>query len=807
MIAVSVGCLSLASLGYELLVTRFFSIAQWSHLSFLAVGVAMFGYAAGGTLHCFLADRLSRPVSGPAAAPFGALSCAASLAILASFAAAKSLPLDYLRFPIEPAQAFYLLLTWTILSLPFLAAGLATSAAYAAEPANSGVIAGVSLLGSSLGALAPSFLLPFLEEGGAMTAFAVVPLLPLLAPAFGKRNRLTAIGLCACAAALLAWRPDLLAVHPSSYKTLPLLLQAPGAVLVDRSSQLRGRLEELRSPSLRFAPGLSLSYGGDLPRQAGLVQDGDSLTVLYDLSAPPGSEFARWTHSFAPWFLAASSAAASREPLDGLVLQQDGGLALACGLSLAHGRQVSERAARAITLVTEDPRVSRREAQWYRETPISPVSDNPRSFLGRPGPRYSVVIIEDWGPSIPGMASLQVDALLTVDAFRACWNRLEPQGVLAVSRRLVLPPSDSLRIFSELLLAMRKEKVENPQDHLAVIRSWDSCTILASRAPLGDDARALLRDFAESRSFDLDYLPGLAREETNRFSRYERPLFADAYSRISLGTGDAGAGVLDTAPQGDDRPFPSRFVKWARVREFFRATGGRLYTLLLTGEIVAGVALLQVAVISTGLLALTFLARRRAHAEGSLRGGPALYVLVGFLGIGFMGTEMSAINALTVLFSSPGIALAVTLGGLLFFSALGGLVSKRISPRALRPFILVAAVGLGVLWLLLPRALAGILPLPFPARVAAAVALLGLPGVLIGIPFPATMRILPGSSTQRARVWAVNGCASVVISFASALLAPWLGIRSLLLLAAAAYVAAGLVCLGDRKLRWGLDPT
>jgi len=801
MIAVSVGCLSLASLGYELLVTRFFSIAHWSHLSFLAVGVAMFGYAAGGTLHCFLADRLSRPVSGQPAPLFGALSCAASLAILASFGAAKSLPLDYLRFPIEPAQALYLLLTWIILSLPFLAAGLATSAAYAAQPARSGVIAGASLLGSALGALAPSLLLPVAQEGGAAAALALVPLVPLLAPAFGRKARLAGLGLCVCAAAILPWRPAFLAVAPSPYKTLPMLLQAPGAAVVHRSSQLRGRLEEVRSPSLRYAPGLSLSYGGDLPRQAALVQDSDSLAVLYDPASPAASEFARWTHSFAPWLLAATSAAASRGALDGLVLQQDGGLAAACAL---------QASARSITLVTEDPRVCRRAALWYRGTPISTVSESPRSFLARPGPRYSVVIIEDWGPSIPGMTSLQVDALLTVDSFRACWKRLQPRGVLAVSRRLVLPPSDSLRIFSELLLAMRKEEVEKPQDHLAVIRSWDSCTLLASRAPLGEEARALLRDFAESRSFDLDYLPGLGREETNRFSRYEHPLFADAYSRIVLGTGDAGEGILDTAPQGDDRPFPSRFVKWARAGEFFRATGGRLHTLLLTGEIVAGVALLQVLVISSLLLAVTFLVRRRAAAGQrpgeSRHSGPSLYLLVGFLGIGFMGTEMSAINALTVLFSSPGIALAVTLGGLLFFSALGGLASERISARALGPAILVAAAGLAVLWLLLPQALSGLLPLRLPARVAAAAGLLGPPGFLIGIPFPAVMRILPGgagraegtrlaASTRRARAWAVNGCASVVVSIGSALVAPWLGIRSLLLLAAAAYAAAGLVGL------------
>ncbi len=791
MILAAVACLSLSSLSYELLITRYFSIAQWSHLSFLAVSVAMFGYAAGGTLHSLFGDRMKSQLARRPQELFASLLCAGSLSTIGSFCAITALPLDYLRFPLEAAQAFYLLLTWLLLSLPFLAAGLASSIAYAAQPERSGAISGASLLGAAAGACAPAILLPVLEEGGSVAALALVPLIPLALT--GQRAaRLGALGLAASIVALFLWqRSGFLDVQPSSYKTLPLLLQAPGASVTSRQAGLRGRLEEVQSPALRFAPGLSLSFDGALPRQNGLVLDDDSLTVLYDLRTPGSSDFARWTHTFAAFLLAGggfdspSAQAAAPASLDILVLQQDGGLALACAAASVP---------RSIVLVTEDPRIARRESQWYLGEPISVVAESPRSFVAKTGSHYSAVFIEDWGPSIPGMASLQADSLLTVEAFLSCWKILKDDGVIAVSRRLVLPPSDSLRIFAAMLLALRQEGIDDPGGHLAVIRSWDSCTIMACRAPLGARMLDRLSFFAQSRSFDLDYYPGIDPRSANRYSRYAQPFFAQAYVQIVSSPGYLDQQALDIVPVSDDRPFPSHFVKWKGMGEFFRATGARINTLFLTGEIIAGAALAEIIVVAAGLLALTFLARRGSSDRGSRRKAN-LFLLACLSGIGFMGAEMFSINALAPLFSSPTVALSIALGGLLFFSGLGGLVSDRVPSRMLGPTLLAVALVIAGLCVLLPWALSRLQPFPFAPRAAIALLLLGIPGFLIGIPFPAAMRLLPTGPGQRARAWALNGCASVVVSAGSAIIAPAAGVRFLLVLAAAAYAigAAGVL--------------
>jgi len=104
MIFAAIGCLSLSSLAYELLITRFFSIAHWNHLSFVAVGVAMFGCAAGGALSFLLGSRRVSLGTASLSPLFAVLLLAGSVTTVGSFLIVKALPLDYLRFPLDPWQ-------------------------------------------------------------------------------------------------------------------------------------------------------------------------------------------------------------------------------------------------------------------------------------------------------------------------------------------------------------------------------------------------------------------------------------------------------------------------------------------------------------------------------------------------------------------------------------------------------------------------------------------------------------------------------------------------------------------------------
>jgi hypothetical protein len=770
--------LSLSTLGYELLLTRYFSLAHGNHLSFLVIGIAMLGFAAGGTFASLAGDRWVSAARRKREL-FPGLCLLCSLTTAGSFLLLKCIPLDYLRFPVDGLQPLYLLASCILLSLPFFAAGLALCTAYAMDPARSAAISCAGMLGSGAGALVPLIALPVLGEGGSIAAAAMAPLLVVLFwPGVGVRSRLAGAALAAGLAALMLVKAGAaLAVEPSPYKSLPQIVAAPGTRLTSRSTGLLGRVEVVEGPSLRFAPGLSLGFAGSLPPQRAVVVDGDEQTIVYDLEGTPdGAGFARSSHLFAPYVLAGEVASC-------LVVERGGGLGLAC--AAASG-------ARLTTVLVENPEVARILRESYRVPGLSVEATGPRSFLARGGAQWDVIAVESWGPSVPGMASLSVDATLTVDALRAYWRRLGDSGVLSISRRLVLPPSDSVRIFATALEALRSEGIGDRQNHLAVIRNWDTCTILVSRLPVAGPGLARLEAFAARLGFDLDYFPGITPDKIDRFNRYGRPFFADAYRDLVGDPSFIRRYPLDVAPQGDDRPFPSRFLRWSRIGDFYRVTGERVYLLFLSGELIAAAALAEGAAVCLLLLLLPLAAGARRSRPRSLGAGRPLAVFAA-IGLGFMFCEMCLIDSLALLFPGASVTLAVVLFGLLASSAAGGLLSARLSGRGLRGVLAVAALLLAALALSLPLIVHALLPLGLALRVAGALVVTGIPGVLLGIPFPAAMRGLGGTGPRRAYAWAVNGSASVLASTGSALVAMSAGWMTLGLLAAASYAAAAIL--------------
>ena len=112
MIILTVTLLSIFSLAYEVLLARFFAVAQWSHLSFLVISIALLGYSIGGiTIHLrrvSLGTRSKRPLvssqvpsPGPTREQLSRLLVLAGIISAAAYLAANWLPLDYIRLPFD----------------------------------------------------------------------------------------------------------------------------------------------------------------------------------------------------------------------------------------------------------------------------------------------------------------------------------------------------------------------------------------------------------------------------------------------------------------------------------------------------------------------------------------------------------------------------------------------------------------------------------------------------------------------------------------------------------------------------------
>jgi hypothetical protein len=785
MISCAVFLIGFSTLAFEVLLTRIFSIGQWNHLSFMVISIALFGFAASGTLLSILNAR-----HAGRAHFLSARKSAATLILLytsttiLSFIVLNNLPLDYFRLPVEPIQSVYLLIAFIVLALPFFFSGLIVAVAYTRLPEKTGWIYFATMCGSACGAVFPALLLPVFGEGRLVIYSALIPLMlmPILLSrsirnqpgARRQKSAGIALGFFSLVIILVAiylvtpYGDSLIRVKPSAYKAISQILQFPDTRIEETFTHIRGRTDRVTSPYIRFAPGLSLRYMKTITPQDAVFKDGDNQLVLYPLGSPEGIRFTAFTLPYSGYYIRPKAQKA-------LVILQGGGSALPSVLV----SKIQET-----TLVVDNPVLVEILNDHYG---LAVTAQPPRVFLSQTPRQFDIIHVENWGTSIPGSAALNQDHLYTIDGLFEYLKHLTPDGLIIMTRRLLLPPADSLRLWASAYEALKMIGARNPETHLAILRNWDTFTLLVSKKPLQDVTR--LEHFARNLNFDLVYLPGMTSDQANRFNRFKAPYHFIEIDRLASAylNGKEKAYfrsyLLDIRPQSDNRPFPGRQLKWLKLKLLYRTLGSRLYALLMSGEIVVAVVFIEALAVTGFLLFLPLFFVRRNDKK------PSIFQVLYFFGVGagFMFVELFFIKKYILLFGDPIISFTVVVTGVLIFSSFGGAWSQQKEIDILKTALFCLAGILLLAFFVLNLLIEQLLRLADIWRYAGALLVLLPIGFLMGLPFPLGMREMLNSPTQRAYAWSVNGCASVLTSIVSAQLALVFGISSILGCAIAAY--------------------
>ena len=604
-------------------------------------------------------------------------------------------------------------------------------------------------------------LLPFINEGKLVILSALIPLaaiflkhsshhqvhIPTKIKFHPKRRyfRLISLGMVIIAGILIVKDGNtIVRVKPSPYKKLSQTLLFPNTRITETTNSIRGRFENIESPHLRFAPGLSLKYKGVLPDQTATFKDGDNPLFLYQLKDQSDAQFSTFTLSYTGYLLA-------MHPKHILVIQHGGGSAIPC--ALASG--VSN-----ITIVEQQPEIANRVRQHYK---LPVINQNPRTFLARSHRRYDIIHIENWGTSLPGSAALTQDYFFTIESFKQYFQHLSHNGVLIVSRLLLLPPSDAIRLWAAAYESLRSLEIKNLEKHIAVLRNWNTFTMIVSAQPFNDSA--VIEDVAQNLNFDIVYLPGILKKNVNRFNIFDAPYhyieiqrLAEAY-RIGTEKTYFENYPLDVYPQTDNRPFPYRFLKWSRLKALYKMTGSRFYSLFMSGEIVVSVVLMEALGVAIFLLILPFFATLKKTRKFYF--SHMLYFFA--VGSGFMFIELFFIKEYIFIFGDPVISLIVVITGLLVFSAFGGYWSQRISAKIFPIVIPSLIVILVCMFFIFNPMMHSVIQLNQFLRYTLSLLLLMPPGFLLGLPFPLGMRYIlnlpaqagvwPGRSMDARRSW------------------------------------------------------
>ena len=794
---------SAAAIAYEILLVRLLSIIQWHHFAWMIISLALLGYGISGTVIA-LARRWLEPRFDLA---FSTSALLFSISLVTCFLLGQMLPFNALEIVWNPRQFIYLGLLYLVFMVPFVFAASCIGLAFTCRSQQVGNIYFADLVGAGCGALALIAVLFILQPQQALVVLSATALAASAGFIWSRKlrpspaGRVIRVGQLAWLLALVMLYPaDRIELRISEFKGLSQALQVSGASVLAESSSPLGQLTVVESPVVPFrhVPGLSMRSSQVPPDQLAVFTDGDGISAITRVEGSP--EEMDWLGEIPP----ALPYSLLERPK---VLIMGAGAGSDVLLALHHGAEhvdAVELNPQMVELLRG--RYAAYSGSLFEYERVSVHVSEARGFVTRSDLNYDLIqvgLLDSFAVSGSGVQSLNESYLYTVEAMQTYLQHLEPGGMLSITRWLKVPPRDSLKLVSTLLEAMRLNGAARPERQLAVIRSWNTVTLLARNGEFTGEEVSAIRAFARQKSFDTAWYPSMPADEANRFNRLEQPWL---YQGIVALTGENAARFMDDykfqiGAATDDRPYFFHFFKWRVLGEVLelRKRGGA--SLVEWGYLVLTATLVQSLLLGLLLILLPlFLAKRDwPDTEGGRMG--AYFFL---LGLAFLFVEMAFIQKFILFLSHPLYSVAVVLAGFLVFAGLGSHYSENLAvafETRGRSAVRVAVLGIVLRVLsylvLLPWLFAQFMGESDLFRIAITLLTIAPLAFCMGMPFPLGLRYAASHAPAFIPwAWGINGFASVISATLATLLAIELGFTVVLLMALVCYVLASILLSG-----------
>ncbi|MCX5887259.1 MAG: hypothetical protein NT096_15330 [Proteobacteria bacterium] len=768
--------------------TRFFSVAQWYHLAFMVVSIALLGIGASGSiLMLFPALRKTRleriiPIT----------TFALSLTALGSYLIANHIPFEMVRLSYDYRQFFYLFFYYLLFSLPFFFGGLTIALALSQIPSKANSIYSADLFGAGSGCLLA--LLIHALGGVTLCLFTTCTLSVITSIITAVKNSkwlLTAGGsLLLFIVFLFIQKPMWFQLKISPYKDLQVTLRYPEAKHLLTCFNAFSQVDVIESPAVRFAPGLSLKYMKPLPPQLGFTVDGSNLNSITRYQGNKEELiFTSYLPSAFPYYL--------RKVKSALILEPQGGLDVLT--ALYHGAEEIEGTEKNPLLADL---ISQRFAGFtggvFQRQDVKMIREEGRVYLSRTAKSYDLIessLTSTLGASSGGMFGLVEEYPLTKEAFSLYYDHLNPDGYLSFTLYLIPPPRQELRLISTIISMLENKRIPDPERHFMLIRSWGICTILVKKGSIGREEILTGSTFLKRCNFDWVYYPGITPEETNIYNLQSEPVYyrmASSLLNRERSNQFIREYLFDVSPVTDDRPFFYHYFKVERTRETYLSAGKKWQFLLEGGYFIPLVFFQSLLISIIFILLPSFLSPRRG--ETGVKSISLLSYFL-FIGVGFMFIEIPLIQRFILFLGHPVYAFSICLLSLLISSGAGSLLSGKLVPPENRVIHLFLFFSIGVVTILyayfLPILFSSLGGLNLVSRQILSCLVIFPIGFLLGMPFPLGIRLLGNRfPAQIPWAWCINGCASVVSSVGAMMIALRGGFGLVLNLAALFYFFA-----------------
>lgn len=788
---ISLAVLTAAALAYELLLMRLFSIIQWHHFAYMVIGLALLGHGFSGSLVMIWQERLLKNFRPVYIACIGLFSVFA----IVSFQAAQLLPFNAEELLWNWRQIIYLLTVFLLLSVPFFFVGSAICLTFLYFKQHVARLYAADLLGAGTGCIGVVFLLYLVFPQSALLCVSVAGLVAAAIAGFELNLRKTyQAGIVTGLILLLVWTGGSVSLHMSPFKSLQKMLLIKGTRVIAEKSSPLGLITILASDKvpLRYAPGMSLSSGSEPLPQLGVFIDGDNMNVI-TAKENRRQELAYLDQmtSALPYHL---------QPINKALILGSG---TGSDILQAQYHQVGHVDAIELNkqlIEATDSRYGNFISDVYRRPGVQEYVVDGRDFLTSHSQKNQLIqlsLLDSFNAATAGLYALNESYLYTVEALELYLSRLQPDGYLSITRWLKMPPRDILKLFNTALSLLQSSNSVSHQ--MLMIRSWQTATLIIKNGTFTVDEIAATELFCEQRNFDLVYTPKIKAGQVNRFNLLKDPVLYNATQAL-LSEKDQqfiDRYKFNIEPATDDKPYFDHFFRWSSFPEIVKLLDKGGASLIETGYLVIFLTLF-IAILTSLLLILgplIFLRRGKIPQQNRIK---HVYVLGYFfsIGMGFLMMEIAFMQKFTLFLHRPVFSAAAILAAFLIFAGAGSACSGYFRSRYGRQdavwliSFLIALLSVITLWIL-PIVFNWGSQLSMPTKFVLSIGLIAPLAFFMGMPMPLALSSLSDHAENLIPwAWGINGCASVISSVLSAILAMQFGFSSLIVIAAVLYFVA-----------------
>ncbi len=743
--------ISLATLMLEISLIRFFSISQWYHFAFMIISIALFGIAASGTF--LFVKKVKNPLF--------LSSILFSLSTITGFFITNNLFFDPYKAVTNFSHIFVLLSYYIFLSLPFFFFGIIVAFIFSKNQKNSGIIYFYNLSGSALGTILS---IPFLAFLNVKIIFTI-SLIGLFSSLFFVNNKklyrvilfLTIINLL-----LFFIKFD---INISQYKELNQALNVPNSKLIATKWNSFSRVDVVNSSFTRYAPGLSLSFKGNLPEQIGVLVDGSNMNSITKYE---NLDFVDFLPMSLPYYL-------KKEPK---VLVINAGAGLDVLIALKNNAEIAALETNPIIINLLKYEYKDFSGGIYNKAEI--YFEEGRSFIKK-SEKYDIIVLSLagnvlGGPS--GITSLAENYLLTADAFKDYFNALTEDGLLIITRWLFNPPKEEVRLFSLAL------EIDKDGKKTAIFNSWNTVTLLLSKKDLNKKNIDKIKEFSAKNKFDIIYLPPQFDFEPNKYAKFEEAYHYNAIQELLKDKKEFYKNYLfDISPVYDDKPYYFNFFKLSKFFELKKILGQRWNPSLDPGF------LLFFIFAQALILALIFIFLPLFFKEKikKIQNKKSLFYFFA-IGIGFLFIEIVLIQKFILFLGHTIFSTTTIIFSMLLFSSLGSLYSQRIDVNSLKKVILILFLLIIVYSFLSKFFIENFITLNLIPKIILTSIFIAPLSFFMGFAFPLGIKKINKELIPWA--WAVNGSASVLSPILAIMLALFVGYNLVFILAGFVYLVS-----------------